>query len=169
MKNLSFYFILFLLGNFCYSQGGWDIGYVAIDKIDQGLIGKDVKLDFKNQKDSLDTIPRFLMNFIAIEDSVKIFLAGEEIELREKRNIHCDWGFYNEQYLEYSNFNKSEMTRIYHTIIEELTNDSIFVRLYTEVYNKNVKRKAYHGRRSYLKEWIPKDKLKGVMIKNETH
>ena len=158
---------MFLFGNPCFSQGGWNIGYIAIDMVSQDLIGEDVKLDFRSRYDSINTIPEFLMNFIAKEDSVTILLDGKEVELKEKRNIHSDWGFYDEQYLEYSNFNKSEIVRIYHTVIEKQTKDSILVRLYVEVYNTNNKGKVSNNldRRYCISEWIPREVLNGVMIK----
>ena len=77
------------------------------------------------------------MNFIALEDSVTILLDGQEIELKEKRNIHLDWGFYDEQFLECLDFSKYGVLRIYHSVIEEQNEDSLLVRLYIEIYYKH--------------------------------
>ncbi|WP_415376678.1 hypothetical protein [Patiriisocius sp. Uisw_017] len=167
MKNISLIIFLLLIGNYCFSQGGWNIGYVSIDSISQNLIGRDVKLDFRKESDTTNSIPSFLMNFIAIEDSTSLLLDGEEIVLTEKRNIHSDWGFYDEQFLECIDFNKSESLRIYHSVIEEQNEDSLLVRLYIEIYYKYTKRKERISpdRRYCISQWIPKDKLNGVMIK----
>lgn len=167
MKNTILLIFLFLIGNSCFSQGGWDIGYISIDSVNQDVIGIDVKLDFRNESDTVKTIPKFLMNFIGIEDSARIFIDSQEFELKEKRNIHADWGFYDEQFLECSGFNKSEIIRIYHSVIERQTKDSILVRLYIEVYSKYKKGKLSNSpdRRYCISEWIPRQKLNGVMIK----
>lgn len=167
MKNIIFIISLLLIGNYCFSQGGWNIGYVAVDSIRQDLIGKDVKLDFRNESDTTKSIPSFLMNFIASEDSAAILLDGKKIELKERRNIHLDWGFYDEQFLECENFTKGESLRIYHSVIEKQNKDSLLVRLYIEVYYKLTKRKERISpdRRYCVSQWIPKEKLNGVMIK----
>jgi len=159
--------LLFILGNHCFSQGGWDIGFLPIDSIDQDVVGNDVKLDFKNQSDTTKTIPKFLMNFIGLEDSVTILLDGKKIEFKEKRNIHLDWGFYDEQFLECTNYRNNETIRIYHSVIEEQNDDSILVRLYIEVYNRHRKgKKSKSTDRRYCESvWIPKEVLSGVMIK----
>lgn len=96
MKTIAVLIFLFLSWSSCFSQGGWDIGYIAIDSVDQDEIGKDIKLDFRNEYDTNTTVHRFLMRFIAQEDSVTIMLDGKKIELIESRNIHVDWGFYDE-------------------------------------------------------------------------
>jgi len=167
MKNISFVIFLSFSSNFCFSQGGWDIGYVSIDSIGQELIGRDVKLDFRKQSDITHSVPGFLMGYIAIQDSVSLLLDGQEIVLIERRNIHADWGFYDEQFLECIDFSKSEFLRIYHSVIEKQNEDSLLVRLYLEIYHKYTKNKGQISpdRRYCISQWIPKDKLKGVMIK----
>jgi len=167
MKNISFVILLLLSSNNCFSQGGWNIGYVPIDSINQDLIGRDIKLDFRKESNTTKTTLKPLMNFIALEDAVTILLDGKKIELKEKRNIHLDWGFYDEQFLECLDFSKNKSMRIYHSLIEEQNEDSLLVRLYIEIYYKYKKRKGRitPDNRYCISQWIPREKLMGVMIK----
>jgi len=167
MNNLSLIFFLVLISNYSFSQGGWNIGYISIDSIGQDLIGRDVKLDFRKESDANKSIPNYLMRFIAQEDSATLVLDGKKIKLKEKRNIHLDWGFYDEQFLECVNFTKSSSLRIYHSVLEGLNEDAVLVRFYIEIYykHKNRKEQISPDKRYCISEWLPKDILNGVMIK----
>tara|TARA_R110000850_G_scaffold185386_2_gene311100 strand:+ start:256 stop:774 length:519 start_codon:yes stop_codon:yes gene_type:complete len=165
-KSIALFLIVFF-GQQCLSQGGWDIEYLSIDSVDRNIIGKDVKLDLRSKSDGTKNIPAFLMNFIGLEDSVTILLGGKEIVLKEKRNIHIDWGFYDEQFLECANFSSNETIRIYHSVIEDVNDKSILVRLYVEIYDDYTKEQnnSHIIRRYCESTWIPRELLNGVMIK----
>jgi len=168
MKVFSIVFlsVQLLIPHISLAQGGWDIGYKTIDSIGLDDIGKDVKIDFIKKSDISKITSEFLMNFITIGDTSTVNLDGEIIELVEKRNIHLDWGFYDEQFLECSNYTKNQTLRVYHTIIEDIKDDSVLFRLYIEIYNKykNGKIGANPRRRCQI-VWIEKSKLSGILLK----
>ncbi|MEM6299534.1 MAG: hypothetical protein AAF740_12675 [Bacteroidota bacterium] len=165
MKNTGFTILLLLTYHCCPAQGGWDISYIPIDSINQSIIGKDVKLDFRGESDESEVIPKFLMGFISKEDSVKLSIKGRECVFREKREIYDDQGFYDEQYLECLNFNSNqEVVRVYYSVIEAQNNDAILVRLYLEFHSISVLKEP-PDRRYCVSEWIPRRKLNGVMVK----
>ena len=152
----------------CLGQGGWDIGYISVDSLGKQDIGRDLKIDFRNESDTSNTIPSFIMNLVAIEDTVTIHVKGEKMTFIEHRNIHLDWGFYDEQFLECPNAPNNKVIRVYHTVIEDIKTDSILFRLYIEQYDKYKNRKVKVGtipRRRTESVWIVKKIIKGVMIK----
>ena len=166
--------ILILLSAFfftsvnCSGQGGWNIGYISVDSLGKQDISRDLKIDFRSESDTLNTIPSFIMNLVAIEDTVTLYMDGEKVTFIEQRNIHLDWGFYDEQFLECPNAPHNKVIRVYHTVIEEITTDSILFRLYIEQYDKYKKGKVKVGtipRRRTESVWIEKKIIKGVMIK----
>ncbi|MCE7991646.1 MAG: hypothetical protein HEP71_06690 [Roseivirga sp.] len=148
------------------AQGGWDIGYIPIDSIKPTDIGKDIKLDFRAASDTTSRVPDFLINFVGKEDTATIMLDNKEIELVEKREIHVDWGFYDEQYLECLNYSHNRVLRVYHSVIEMIKSDSLLVRLYMETYYKDNRGRISDIPNRFSKSvWIPKKELNGVMIK----
>lgn len=168
MKRSSYLILLsFFLASFnSLSQGGWNIGYIQIDSLTQTDIGKDVKVDFAKNSQNLMTGINSVRFFISNEDTVKLSINGEAIELIEHRFIHCDWGFYDEQYLECSNYSAHETLRIYNTVIEEIKPYSVKFRFYIEIYGKDKKHEVTTIlRRRCESVEVQKSALNGVMIK----
>jgi len=153
---------------YSFAQGGWDIDYITIDSLSITEIGRDVKIDFKNTSSSIDKGKPNFMYFISKQDTGSLELDGEIIEFVEQRNIHLDWGFYDEQFLESVNYSDNKIIRIYHTIIEEITSDSVLFRVYLETYSRGNKggiKDDLQARRRCEKVWINRTKLDGVMVK----
>lgn len=153
---------------YSFAQGGWDIDYITIDSLSIKEIGRDVKIDFKNTSYPIGSGNPDFMYFISKQDTGSLELDGEIIEFVEQRIIHLDWGFYDEQFLESVNYSDNEIIRIYHTVIEEITSDSILFRVYIETYGRDKKGEIKYGlqpRRRCEKVWINKTKLDGVMVK----
>lgn len=147
-------------------QGGWDIGYVSIDSIDQQHIGKDIKLDFRAQSDTATSVPRFLMGFIGKEDTAKISIDDRIVKLIEVRDIHVDWGFYDQQFLECRDYGRNMVLRVYHSVIENVKTDSLLVRLYMETSYKDRRGRISDTHNRFSESaWIRKEKLNGVMVK----
>ena len=148
-----------------YGQGGWDIGYIYIDSLNSSGIGKDVKLDFIGELNS-DASALSFRGFISNEDTITLVVDEEEIELIEKRNIQVDWGFYDELYLECTGYSSNQLLRIYHTIIEEINENSVKCRLYIEISGKNRKGVIVNNpRRRCESVWINRSQLSGMIIK----
>jgi hypothetical protein len=149
------------------SQGGWNIGYLPIDSVGLSDIGKDVKLDFGGKSIFSTGNLNQVRTIVSPQDTAKVLINEEEVELVEVRNIYSDWGFYNEQYLECKNYSINQAIRIYHTVIEDVNGDSIKFRIYIEA-NWRHKKGNFNGDpiRSCRSLWIEKEKLSGLMIEN---
>ena len=169
LPHIILFCLLLFLPRDTFGQGGWDIGYIPVDSISVKQIGKDLKLDFRAACDTTTKIPKFLMGFIGKQDTIKISIDNEIIELIERRAIYDDWGFYNEQFLESPDYGPYQVLRVYHSIIEEVQTDSILVRLYLELYNKSKGGKISDTPRRFSESiWIPKTKLNGFMVKHKS-
>jgi hypothetical protein len=163
---LSFTFS-FLFSSNLFGQGGWNIGYLPIDSVGLSDIGRDVKLDFAGNTKFSSGNSNQVRTIVSPQDTAKILINEEEVELVEVRNIHSDWGFYNEQYLECESYSTNQTLRVYHTVIEDLKEGSIKFRLYVEVYPRNKKGKLYNNPKRWCWSlWIEKEKLSGLMIEN---
>jgi hypothetical protein len=148
-------------------QGGWNIGYLPTDSVGLSDIGKDVKLDFAGKSIFSPGNSNQVRTIVSPQDTAKVLINEEEVELVEVRNIYSDWGFYDEQYLECENYSANQTLRIYHTVIEDLNDDSIKFRIYVEMYWKD-KKGNFNGDpiRSCRSLWVEKEKLSGLMIEN---
>ncbi|MFT6981999.1 MAG: hypothetical protein ACJAUD_000766 [Crocinitomicaceae bacterium] len=149
------------------AQGGWNIGYMHIDSVGPSYIGKDVKLDFIGKLKISPVNSNHIRTIVSPQDTAKIQINNKDLELVEVRTIYSDWGFYDEQYLECANYSSNQTLRIYHSVIEDLNEDSIKIRLYVEVYRKNKKGKHIDDPKKWCRSlWIEKNKLNGLMIEN---
>ncbi len=99
--------LLMVLNSF--SQGGWDIDFIPIDSLSTDDVGRDVKIDFTKNSTIQDSVTQHLMFFISREDTGSVTLDNQTIKFVEKRSIHLDWGFYDEQYLESLNFSGNQI------------------------------------------------------------
>ncbi|MCT4561483.1 MAG: hypothetical protein N4A41_08905 [Crocinitomicaceae bacterium] len=148
---------------YTFGQGGWDIGYVDIDSVGNEYIGQDVKIDFLKAPETQSVNPLEIRKIISNEDSAFIEINGKKIQLKERRNIYDDWGFYDEQYLECVHFGTTETLRIYHTVIEEISAEGLKVRFYFEISSSG--NQQSQPRRRCESIWIEKSKLNGILIK----
>lgn len=86
----------------CFSQGGWDLGYIPIDSIEEDWVGKEVKLDFKASSSDVISNDIKAINIrylLAKNDTIKLNVNDIEKTYVENWNLHVDQGFLNDQNL----------------------------------------------------------------------
>ena len=138
--------------SYLQAQGGWDIGYIFQDSISASEIELEVKVDFISRDRKLSQ-SKHPINFLSKEDTSLIVLCGNDtLRFVEKRNIHSDWGFYNEQYLESANYLNDENIRLRTTkfVIREVQTDSIYFELHASIFRIRKKKEYNLGNKMFM-------------------
>lgn len=149
------------------SQSGWDIDYIKVDSISSKDVTRLVKIDFKSRRLSpVDKEEKRISvrYFISPQDTGQLVIEKDTLSFIERRNIHIDWGFYNEQYLECTHYSSNRSLQAYETEIMEVKEDSILFRLHLETYSKVKGKVSGKPIRWTALTWIEKKKLDGVLI-----
>jgi hypothetical protein len=140
-----------------FAQGGWNIQYMSLKKIDSLMIGKEVRFDFKqNQMDTLTTLRVSKMDvrkLLHTEDTVKIMVLNEKVVFTERWKLYTDQGFIEDQYLvsiEPSNIRIEKMT------LKRISSDSIYVNAELLI----------NGISTKIELVISKEIIKGVLLKD---
>jgi len=103
------------------AQDGSDIIYRKVSELKTADVGSVVQIDFYNRN--------FALKRDRIGDSVKLRIAGREIQFKEHRNEDGFNNWFNEQYLE----SRDGKVRIREFKIESVEKDSIRVAAYLNV------------------------------------
>jgi len=163
MIKKLFLFAFLFYGEEILSQSTWDIDYIKVDSISKKDIGKEVQIDFKNQKGKGEgksfrySLPR--------EDTGILVIDKESLVMREVRKVHPDWGLYKEQYLESLNEVKTDTRlRIINSVLKEVNQDSILITASVE-WRKIKKKKSDSVINATYDIWIEKNKLSGLICK----
>ena len=83
-------------------QGAWNIGQIDVDSLSDSFIGKEIRINFKSQKELMISTPspiKWARSFERSEDTVKLKLSLGEIAFKENWRTWCDHGVLNEQSL----------------------------------------------------------------------
>lgn len=157
LKLLSSTIFLFLT-MFCNAQGGWNIGYLEVDSINENHLGKIVRIDLKstNAWTSSDG-QRHIRSYVGTKDTGTITIDTTLLIIAERRKIYVDHGSYYDQYLECINC-KQESVFIYDAIILDLDNQTILFRL--DIETKRTDQTIIKETRTVR---IDRNKLDGVM------
>jgi hypothetical protein len=166
--NIKTVLIIFfsLISNYLYAQGGWDIGYKKSESITIQDTGRHVKMDFKSLK---KTNPNILINLLSREDtSILILCNNDTLKVIEKREIYIDWGYYEEQYLESSDYLKDTNIkfRINESIIKDVKSDSIQFKILVSIL-KTKRKKSFNIGNKEFDVWVSRYNLDGVMYKKK--
>lgn len=168
MKNYLMIIFLISFSSPIFSQGGWNIGYVDIDSIDNEDIGRIVKVDFVHDwqdkiKPSKEGIFKY-RRYILTKDTCELDFGDEKIQFVEHRKIYPDQGLFRHQFIESINTKQYQVMRLYDAVISKINEDKIkFIFLVKEFWTN--KRNKLSERSCYLKSvWIEKKLLDGVMF-----
>lgn len=123
------FLIFFNIYTFSYSQGGWDLGYVPLDSINESWINKEVRIDFKSTND--DEIKGIVNTFairklLSSKDTITLNIGDSSVKFIEDWKVYVDQGLLKNQYLKSIEAKECLIDKI---IIEELNNTTIVVKL----------------------------------------
>lgn len=168
MKNYLMIVFLISLSSPIFSQGGWNIGYIDIDSIDNEDIGRIVKVDFvhdwQGEIKPLEKRAIYFLNIKKHRDTCQVNFGDKEIKFVENRVIYCDWVMFQDQFIESTNDNQNKVTRLYESVISEIRDNKIKFTFLVKEFSTN-KRNRLSERSCYLKSiWIEKKLLDGVMV-----
>lgn len=158
MRDLLLISILLLSVYTAFGQGGWDIGYVAVDSINNDLIGELVKVDFKHKwryKKKANSV----RDFVTPQDTAFISVEGKQLTVIEYREIYVDEGFFEKQYITVVQKEKDVTKKLNEFKLLEVTNDRL---KFEATVITSIKNKPHTETFTF---WIEKEKLDGVMIK----
>ncbi|NJO25810.1 MAG: hypothetical protein HC867_08710 [Bacteroidia bacterium] len=159
LKLLSSIFLI-LLTAFCNAQGSWDIGYLNVDSISKGHLGKIVRIDFKSTNAWISPDgQRHIRSFVGTKDTASLTIDTTLLILAERRKIYVDHGGYSDQYLECISC-KNESLFIYDAMIVSLDDQTIQFQLDIEI-----KRPGQLLKKETKSLRIDRNKLDGVMYK----
>ena len=139
-RTILIFFYILILTSGAYAQGGWDILYTPIEKVDTSYYEKEIRIDFKRSK--RDNLAKSKISKISIrglligEDAITLTIFDEGITFVEKWNIYPDQGFLQDQFLEST---ADSLTRINAIILKKIVYDSVFVIADLTKENKNYK------------------------------
>ncbi len=101
--KLSLIIVLLGSNNAVYSQGAWDIEYSPIQSVNDSLIGKEIRLDFRtNLADTIkgNVSVLSIRNLLSKKgDIVWLNIAEKSIQFIEDWKIHVDYGTIKDQTL----------------------------------------------------------------------
>jgi hypothetical protein len=149
------------------AEGGWNIGYVEVDSINESHKEMPLKLDFKTPIYKVTKSKLSIRSKITNQDTAYILIRNFKTIVYEKRYISVDKGFFQDQFLEIENYKKDISKRIEETVILEIEKSRIRFKVTIKDYIiKNDK--IYKELESVTQEvlWIEKKKLDGVIINN---
>lgn len=158
-NTLVILFILVVNSFSTFAQGGCNIKYIPIDLLDMGLIGKEIRLDFKST--NLDTIKKTpnileLRRLLSTKDTITIRIGKKTDTFIENWQIRVDECILSKQTLNVlCSKNKKQIREVFLLSYD----DKSFV-LKARLYKSNSKRVA-----RYKEETIKvlKSKIKGII------
>lgn len=160
MKIIIIVGILFLNTADLFSQGGVNVRYIAIDTVDQSLIGQKVKIDFKSTKRNKE----YLIQKARIRDTVRISIDNKLITVIERKGTGADYWYFDNEYLESFDYDLGLILRIKEIEILEMRTDSILFRMKMERYRK-IQKELERVSLDTKDIWISKEKIEGILLK----
>jgi hypothetical protein len=152
---------LIFLAIFSNAQGSWNIGYIPVDSINAGHIGRTVKIDFRTPVvDGKPPADRNIRSYVEIKDTVFMNIDSTLFHIAERRKIYVDHGSYRDQFLECINC-QNLILRIYDAEILEVDQTTILFSFETEI-NRQSSEKPDKTLKTVRIERV---KLDGVMYK----
>ena len=151
-------FFLFLISFFSFSlkilaQDGSDIKYLKIENVNVLYIGKTVHLDFYN--------PSFASKK---RDTIAILINDKRVAFIEHREDDGFNNWFSSQYLEEMENTGHEKFRVTRSIIKELTEDSILVTNYFELFDG---KKLVPGKSFIQDGWFSKKVITQILVHSE--
>jgi len=143
-----------------HGQGGWNIKYLPVDSINESLLGREVRIDFKsNPSDRIKGRVINIRKMLANRDTVNIEIAGHLMQFVENWKIYIDLGSFADQTLEsVKDKNNGTELIIREMFIRGIGKSSVTLEIYT-----------YHSNdfdRSEVQEIIiEKSLIKGILVK----
>ncbi len=151
--------IFLMLFNFAFSQGGWDIKYIPAIMIDKSLIGKEIRIDFKDStNDSLfgSKISKLkIRDLLSSESKINLFIFKKTLTFKENWNFYVDQGFLKDQLLVSTSNPYNKISQIY---IEDIDKDNFYLKARYRV-NKSEEN---------IKLKIKKKLIKGVLVRENS-
>jgi hypothetical protein len=127
---LCLLFMLISSGGF--SQGGWFIKYLPVTSVNDSLLGKEIRVDFKSPVSKKLVDHKNIRRILSIHDTVELVVNGQRVPFVECWHIYVDYGSLKDQYLESVSDYNGERLYIKEVFPELITNTTIVskVRLY---------------------------------------
>lgn len=141
-KSLRLCIFIFLISSSIYqvaAQGGWSIGYIPCDSITDPLIGRKIKIDFRNDSadkreldkrfanHGLETSPVF---YLRAQDTVHLFTQNEHFIAYEVRDIGPDYGYYKDQYFLMKETSGNNPLKVWESEIIEINESAIHFKFF---------------------------------------
>jgi hypothetical protein len=151
MNRFTLTITLTIISLCSFGQGGADIRYINITDIDENLLNRDVRIDFKSNRTTSSK---------RIADTVVLKLDNRNIVFIEKRKRGVDYWYYNDQYLESLDQGAKNIIKIF---------DSKIIDMKDGLWKFTITIESFEGDKKIKSETKnilidPKD-LDGVMIK----
>jgi len=115
-----------VLSNDAFSQGGWFIKYLPVTSVNDSLLGKEIRVDFKSSTSKRLVDHKNIRKMLSARDTVELVVNGQRVPFVERWHIYVDYGSLKDQYLEsVSNYNGE---RLYiREVFPELITDTTIV------------------------------------------
>lgn len=162
MKNIILAGILSLFQLSAFSQGGWTIGYIEVDTLNEKHVGMIVKPDFAHDWKEEGWHPEGITRgYVVRRDTAQINLKNKNLTVYERRKIYPDSGLFRSQFLE----SEDGKYRFHEGVISKIEENQIQFTLLVEELTLNRKKKKIKWSSHRLETiWIEKEKLDGVMF-----
>lgn len=157
-RGLTACFIVVLSVAQAFGQGSWDMLYLPLDSINSSLLGKEVRVDFKQSE--LDNYSKrtHVRRLLSKRDTVSIQISEKNYLFVEQWKFYVDHGVLKEQTLGCVDEKWQADIYIKEVYLKGITDQ--FFNLEVKLYSKESS-----SPKSLEKITIPKSQVKGVLIR----
>ncbi|MVO09475.1 hypothetical protein GOQ30_09930 [Flavobacterium sp. TP390] len=164
-------FVFFLIINFnLFSQGVWNIKYIAIDSLSETSINKEIRIDFKSSNTDILMYkmikpyiePYIVRDLLSKNDKVELTVDSQQLVFIENWLIFDDHGVFGDQTLVSINEFNDEKLIIKEMFLESIDNLSLTLSVtinLTSDFEKNI-----HSKKG-VRIIINKSQIKGILLK----